>query len=282
MKTINGKILLCVLFLLISCVFCGCNETKPVFQDLTATDGGVGRETLDPLEGGTDPVTDVTPPESTAPVTGNSEDTVPPDDDPRITICLDAGDGFGDGGTGSGYLGDVKEKDITLAVVKLLEKKLDEMGFRLFLTHDGVTFPETILDDGNNLYKPQERVSYAKRLDIDFFLSIHCDSYPSDPSVRGTRLYYSNGTSFASKTASAAECMKNGINAALPNEKKAVLRPMDHESSYYVVRENRVPSVLIEIGFVSNAADAANMLNPDWLNKLAEGIAAGLLAYFNK
>ncbi len=283
MIALKGKRCMLVSLALFLCFLTACQQTAPTFNDLTA-DNGIGRDTgfdtssvTDPPE--TTPPVTTDPPETTDPA--DAQDTAPPDDDPRITVCLDAGHGFGDGGTGSDFLGEVLEKDITLSVTMLLKEKLEAMGFRVFLTHDGKEFPLTILDDRNNLYNPRERVSYAKTLDLDLFVSIHCDSYPTDPSVRGTRIYYSTGTSFASKTASVATNIKNGINDALNDTKKAVTRGMAHEDAYYVVRENRVPSVLIEMGFVSNETDATNMLNRSWHDMLATGIANGILNYFN-
>ena len=55
---------------------------------------------------------------------------------------------------------------------------------------------------------------------------------------------------------------------------------MPYDSAYYVIRTCHVPSVLIEMGFVSNKTDAENMLSEEWRQTFAEGIANGLHTYF--
>ena len=237
-------------------VLTSCRDTEQVMLDLTASDGGAGRET-----GG-----------------GSSVSAQPGDD--TITVCLDPGHGFDDVGTDSDYLGDLSEKDITLAVTKLLADKLEALGYTVILTHDGESFPKTSADDGNNLFKPAERIAYADTLDIDLYVSVHCDSYAADESVKGTRIYYSLDTAHESDSAMAAGCVLRGINTALPEEKKAIIKAMENEAAYYVVRECKVPSVLIEMGFVSNRTDAENMLDPAWQDAFAGGIAAGVVSFF--
>jgi N-acetylmuramoyl-L-alanine amidase len=150
----------------------------------------------------------------------------------------------------------------------------------VILTHDGESFPKTSADDGNNLFKPAERIAYADTLDIDLYVSVHCDSYDADASVKGTRIYYSLGTSHESDSSMAAGCILRGINTALPESKKATVKAMENEAAYYVVRACKVPSVLIEMGFVSNRTDAQNMLDPAWRDTFAAGIAAGVVSFF--
>ncbi len=202
------------------------------------------------------------------------------EDDGIITVCLDAGHGFGDIGTSSAYLGEKTEKDITLPIVLKLKEKLEARGFTVVLTHDGVSFPTSEIDNGDDLFNPKERISYAHTLNIDYFLSIHCDSFESDETVKGTRIYYSEGTPFTKKSASAVNKILSGINDALPTAKKAVSRNMAFDSAYYVIRMAHTPSALIEIGFVTNRTDAQNMLSESWQESFTDGIADGLEDYF--
>ena len=231
-----------------------CEEAEPVMSPVFASDGGAGRT------------------KNTAAVTE--------EDDGIITVCLDPGHGFDDVGTDSAFLGELAEKDITLAVTLLIKDKLTALGYEVVLTHDGKSFPKSSVDDGNNLFNPKERIDYAAGLDIDFYLSIHCDTYAADSRVMGTRIYYSKDTDFTEESADAAGRMMRGINSALPDEKKAVLKEMEFDAAYYVVRAASVPSVLIEMGFVTNQTDAKNMLSEEWQLAFAEGIANGLHTYF--
>ena len=140
----------------------------------------------------------------------------------NIVICLDAGHGFDDIGTSSEFLADTTEKEITLAIVLKLRDCLVDNGFDVILTHNGELFPKTRIDDGNNVFNPQERIAYADTLDIDCFVSIHCDSFVSDSSVHGTRVYYSKGTTHQKESASAAKEISAAIDAAFPDAKKCL------------------------------------------------------------
>ncbi|MBO5671307.1 MAG: N-acetylmuramoyl-L-alanine amidase, partial [Clostridia bacterium] len=153
------KRFICLLIgLLMLAVLCSCRDDQPVMAEVFASDGGAGRT------------------KTTAPA-----DT----DDGTVTICLDPGHGFDDVGTDSDYLGALTEKDITLAVTLLIKDKLEAMGYEVMLTHDGETFPKSSIDDENNLFNPKERIDYVSELDIDFYLSIHCDTYEADTRVMG-------------------------------------------------------------------------------------------------
>ncbi len=199
-----------------------------------------------------------------------------------LTVCVDAGHGFDDIGTSSSYLGGLNEKDITLDIVLTLRDCLEEKGIQVILTHDGTAFPKTLADDGNNLFNPQERISYADTLDIDYFVSIHCDSYEADEAVQGTRVYYSNGTKHTEMSAGAAKAIQDMVNEEFPDAKKCITKDMAKDNAYYVIREAKVPSALIEIGFVTNRQDAENMISEQWRDSFAAAVAEGIYAFFTE
>jgi len=199
-----------------------------------------------------------------------------------ITICVDAGHGFDDIGTFSDYLGDAAEKDITLPVAFHLKEALESAGFTVIMTHVGESFPRTSEDDVNNVFNPQERVAYADTLDIDYFISVHCDSYTADSSVNGTRIYCSKGTKYSKESLKAAQLITESVNQTFPDAKKSLLREMSEREAYYVIRETQVPSALVEIGFVTNRTDALNMLNDEWRKGIAQGISDGIVRFFTE
>ncbi len=278
------RLLCALLALLMLSLFVSCRDAAPVGLDVSS-DGGAGRDTSPSVPS----VSDTTAEQTNAPPETDAPETDPPEtefvypsfsDDGIITICLDAGHGFDDIGTDSAYLGDKTEKDITLPIVLMLKDKLEAVGFSVILTHDGTSFPKSAMDNGDNLFNPKERISYAYTLNIDYFLSIHCDSYTADSGVKGTRVYYSMGTPYESASASAAKKLAEGINSALPDSKKSVVKNMEYSAAYYVIRMAHTPSSLIEIGFVTNPTDAANMLSEAWRESFTDGIVSGLTDYF--
>jgi len=246
------------LLMLISLLLGACRSTVAVMADPS---DGAGRGT--PSERDPEVTTE----------TAEPDDGIP-------TICIDPGHGFDDVGAWSEYIGELHEKDINLEVALLLRRELEARGLHVVLTHDGESFPKADNDDGNNLFRPQERIAYARTLKIDYYFSIHSDSYDGDSSVGGTRIYYSAGTAHTGESSRAAEKIRDAINAALPDSKKTVAREMSFDDAYYVIREAPVPSALIEVGFVTNSTDARNMLDAAWRAAVAAAVADGIAAYF--
>jgi len=197
-----------------------------------------------------------------------------------ITVILDAGHGFDDAGADSEFLGESSEKNITLKITEYLRDELTEKGMRVIMTHDGTSFPKTDADDGNNVFSPQERTAYSNSEEGELFISVHCDSYPSDNSVNGMRVYYSKGTKTAKTSAKVSQLLCEAVNLAFPDAKESAVRDMSKDEAYYVIRENKHPSALIEVGFITNEADAAKMLDDEWCKTLAEALSEGIYNYF--
>ncbi len=214
--------------------------------------------------------------------TVSSTETEEPEREPSekkgITICVDPGHGYEDGGTSSELLGDILEKDITLSVSMLVKNELELRGFDVVLTHNGENFPKASNDDGNNRFKPQERVAYANSLgsSIDYYLSIHCNSFDS-PDVSGLIVYHADESAKGTVgDLEIATVIKNTVAEDFPDYKVTL-----NTYPYYVIRYTKVPASLIELGFVTNENDAQNMLDEEWQAKMAASIADGLEAYYS-
>lgn len=207
-------------------------------------------------------------------------------------VMLDAGHGFDDIGTTSALLGDTNEAVINLDITARVQRILEENHMTVYMTHDtnavdgrqstslGGEMPKT----GLVLLQPQDRAALANGHDIDLYVSIHCDSIPHQPDISGMRMYYCNAEALSQKRNSGAEALSASIanefyaafdqNTVLPR-----IRQLEEAEAYYVIREITVPSVLCEVGFVTNKEDAQNMLDEAWRERAAEGIANGILSY---
>ncbi len=207
------------------------------------------------------------------------EETMPPISENAPIICIDPGHGFDDGGTSSEFMGGLNEDDITLAVSLMLEEELKKLGYQTVLTHDGKEFPVTSAYDNNNKYKPQERVAFANTVEMDYYVSIHCNAH-TNSAAYGTRIYYFDGPVKIEHTSGViAEHINRGILSSLePGSYSSVIEMT--EGVYYVIRETKVPASLIEMGFVTNEADAEKMLDADWQRSFARGVAAGIDSYY--
>ncbi len=209
-------------------------------------------------------------------------DTALPPEDTSFLICIDPGHGFGDGGTTSELLGDVTERDINMAVSKKIYDILHSAGYNVVLSHDGVTIPDCPLNDGDALFYIDERVSYANHIRADLFVSIHCDAYPDSDSVYGTRIYYCSENSYSENSAAIVDLLKTSIDNELPDSKDVLTYPKKSSEAFYVTEYTECPSLLIELGFITNKTDAENMLNEAWQDDMAFAIATAISVYVNQ
>ena len=214
-------------------------------------------------------------------------------------IVIDAGHGGHDDGT-IGPNG-VLEKDVVLDVALRLSKLVQsKMGAEVVLTRSDDTFIPL-----------HERTDIANQQKADLFLSIHANSSPA-PSVAGTETFFLNLNSSPGALSVAAREnagsdktvgeLKDLIQSITLNDKIAESETFaqDIQTAIYgqaaksnVAARNRgvkrapfvvligagMPSVLAEIGFLSNARDEANLNKPEYRQKVAEALYKGLSQY---
>ena len=185
-----------------------------------------------------------------------------------IKIYIDQGhnpSGFNTGAEGNGYF----EQDITFAVGIELYALLSENPE--FIPRLSRPTPETILGTSNNS-SVTERVREANTWGADVFLSIHTNA-SVNPAANGTEaLVYSASSTVAMGLAESILTELNLVTGL--RNRGIVLRP-----GLYVLRRTAMPSIVIELGFISNPADAELMATSPGL--FALGIYRGILDYYN-
>lgn len=184
-------------------------------------------------------------------------------------IVIDPGHGYGMAGKPDtldpGGVGNVTEQSVNLAVSKLLEEKLTAMGATVVRLK---TESEYILTD--------TRPIVARSYDADMYLSLHCNSV-ENTEAHGVEVYYF--TPFSQPLASA-------INSGLVSFYDNAYADGTHSdrgakySYYWVTLEQDFPSVLVEMGFVTNERECMIMANADNQSSIADAIANGVYAYF--
>lgn len=178
----------------------------------------------------------------------------------NIRIILDAGHGGKDVGTS---YEEEKEKSINLAVVEKMKKILEQKGVTVVLTREKDEFIS--LD---------ERVNMANQLEVDLFISIHCNEYIQDTSIKGLECYYMEGSLDGERYAnSIIELLKERGNVETRNAKP---------ESYRVLKNTKMLSVLIELGYISNREERKNLIDYDYQEKLAEELVECILQSMNK
>ncbi|KAB2495614.1 N-acetylmuramoyl-L-alanine amidase [Priestia endophytica] len=170
------------------------------------------------------------------------------------TIIIDPGHGGDDRGT-TGKFG-TYEKTLNLNTALLLKQTLESHGAHVILTR---TSDKTVT--------LKERVALANRNEADLFVSLHYNSH-KNPSINGLITYYY-------ESPSAAHTIHKGIvkNSPLKDGKTRF-------GDYFVLRENEHPSILLELGFLSNGKEEETITSSDFQRKMASSISEGLAAYF--
>ncbi|NEU30279.1 SH3 domain-containing protein [bacterium LRH843] len=174
-------------------------------------------------------------------------------------IVIDPGHGGKDiGAPGNG----LREKDIVLDVGLRVEKLLKEAGAHVIMTRDTDVYP-TLGD----------RVKVANDAKADVFISIHTNAAEST-AANGTETFW-NAKYTAGESKRLAETVQKRLIEKLGTTDRKV-KPGNFE----VIRETKMPSVLLELAFISNASDAALLKTDSFRQKSAEAVYEGLVDFY--
>ncbi len=112
------------------------------------------------------------------------------------------------------------------------------------------------------------RAAFASKVGADMFISLHMNSATSS-SANGTEVYYStsnNGKSFSGITSKTmATLMNNNLVSNLGTNNRGVKK-----ANFYVIKNNTVPAILIELGFLSGSSDYSKLVNPTFQRNSAK------------
>lgn len=209
-----------------------------------------------------------------------SQDYSPPADQPILpeilepesarlagkVICLDPGHGGSDPGAigPSGTL----EKDNNLAIALQLREKLESNGCTVIMTRDSDI---DVFGPGSS---PSEelgaRVDIANETNADIFLSIHNDSFTNSSASGTSSFHYGRNAAIA-----LASHIQKKLVQELGTKDRGV-----RFGSFYVIRYTNMPSVVIEVAFISNPEEELVLASADGRVKAAQSIFEGIMKYF--
>lgn len=181
----------------------------------------------------------------------------------------------GHGGDDPGALGSngVHEKDIVLEVSRRLSETLRQSGAQVLITRDidrDLGDPEMQNIYRGNVQDLTRRVELANNNNADIFISIHVNSFP-DKRQCGPQTFSQPGSEESKKL---AEDIQKELNNFLENPGRKA-----KQVDYFANRMTKMPSVIVEIGFISNTREERLMLDPVYQNKIAWSIYAGIARY---
>lgn len=226
--------------------------------------------------------------------------------DPRPLIVIDPGHGGIDPGaiTATG----VTEKEIVLAFAQQLKKKIEASGrYRVMMTRDQDVFLSL-----------EDRVRVARNARADLFISIHADSISGvQQEVRGLTVYTRAERASDAESARLADrenradavagiesrdvpdeisdilqeltlretrTFSHGFATRLVKEFESVvqLNKNPHRSArFHVLRAHDVPSVLVELGYLSSKQDLDQLMSPEWRGKMVSAMAVAVDRFFS-
>jgi len=177
----------------------------------------------------------------------------------RLVVVVDPGHGGPD--PGAVGIGGIQEKEIVLDISRQVAQILEQQGIQAVLTRSN----DIDLD-------LQPRVDIAERANAALFVSIHANAIDmSRPDINGLETYYYETGAQLARTIHQNMLQGTGM-------KDRGVR----QARFYVIRNTSMPSVLVEVGFVTGREDAARLSNPASRRQLATAIAQGVLQYIQR
>jgi N-acetylmuramoyl-L-alanine amidase len=253
---------------------------------------------------GADPAKPVVPPPADTP--GKKGSKASPGDLARQLslgvqrIVLDPGHGGKDKGA-PGFLPGVYEKDITLAIAKRLQKKLEQQ-----------LNCEVILTRNRDVYLSlEERTAIANTRNADLFISIHTNA-AHNPAAYGIETFYlnlatdedsilvaarENATSTKNisdlqsiltdlmqsakihESSRLADTVQKSLISSLNGRFNSIKNKGVKKAPFYVLLGAQMPSILVETSFISNERECKRLISPQYQEQLAESITLGISRY---
>lgn len=185
-------------------------------------------------------------------------------------IIIDVGHGGSDPGKVSED--GTKEKDINLEIAKYLKDYLIAQDFIVYMDRDSDTDLASPGASGKKNSDMRNRVSFFEEKEGDYVISIHQNSFP-DASSHGAQVFY-YGKSEEGKQ------MANYIQNSLLEFDTSNKRVAKENDSYYILLKSKMPTVIVECGFLSNPAETANLKDAAYQKELAYSICLGFCKFW--
>lgn len=176
----------------------------------------------------------------------------------KYLVLLDAGHGGYDPGAN---FKTIEEKTITLKIAHKTKKLLEQSGLNVELTRSGDKYVSL-----------SERVNIIKQKSPDIFVSIHCNALETNNSIHGLESYFHT----AQSKDLAFTLHKSILDIAKPVDRRV------RNARFVVIKNNSMPSVLIETGFMTYWKERQKLNSDSYQNTLAKSIQQGIINYLMK
>lgn len=178
----------------------------------------------------------------------------------RALVVIDPGHGGGDSGACNSYFG-IAEKHLNLDLAFALGKYLEGYGMKVIYTRK--TDRDVTWAYSPDRLELQARADVANFNQADIFLSVHCNASTS-PSLNGFSVYWSKVSDYPL----AIKFDRDFISPELDLAHRGVIK-----GSFYVLRNTKMPAIIIETAFVSNSSDAEKLKSKNFRDKIMKDVA---------
>lgn len=191
------------------------------------------------------------------------------------TIALDAGHGGPDGGAES--KAGVIEKDINLAITLYLRDYLQQAGALVVMTREE---DKDLANEGTKGYSRRKTEDLLSRADFitnkksDLFISVHLNSVPSDK-WRGAQTFFALNHP---DNRALATFIQSELRNNLGNTDRVA---KEADKTVYLLKTSKIPSALVEVGFLSHPEEARLLSEVKYQRKIAASIYQGILRYYS-
>lgn len=182
-------------------------------------------------------------------------------------IVIDAGHGGWDPGKVSK---EIKEKDLNLDIAIILKDYLEQSGASVSITR----LDDSALDK-NKRQDLKKRLELANKDNVDLFISIHQNSFPQE-NVKGAQVFYYNKSE---KGKILANNIQKRLQQVVDINNNRIAK---ENSTYYLLKNTKIPSVIVECGFLSNSTENKLLQNHNYQKRVAWALYMGIQDYFGE
>lgn len=195
------------------------------------------------------------------------------------TIIVDAGHG----GIDPGAMTDdqsIKEKDVNLKIAQKVKQLIEASGAIVILTRNDDTSLYTEEAGKTIRQKYNENLRNRKKIidesSADMFVSIHLNNFPQSKKYYGAQTFYPQGKEDDKQLAT---YIQSELKRVVDNTNNREIKPSD---DIYLIKDNEIPSTLIECGFLSNDKEAKLLNDEEYQDQIAWAIYVGIQRYFSE
>lgn len=201
--------------------------------------------------------------------------TVSAEDSNRPVVVLDPGHGGFDGGAMG--IGKVVEKDLNLSIALKVRDLLEINGFRVVMTRDTDTGTEDNSKASTRERKHSDMVNRKKLLEKtpnSIFISVHQNIFAGGKAY-GAQVFYSANVS---ESELLAKTLQQSFKDLLQPDNKREAKSSGKD--YYLLYTAKVPAVLVECGFLSDAEEVSNLKDEEYQSKIAFVICKSVMEFY--